>query len=376
MPPEGARKSFALLYAAGRSVYPGLCRLCPLSLPSFVFDAPGSLMKSVLFRLLAAVLALAACVAGALAWFAHRPVALAASPLDFTIEPGSSMRQVARQLVDAGIDVQPVALEVLARVTRRANAIKAGSYEVEAGLTPLTLLAKLTRGDVSQAELAIIEGWSFRQLRAALDRHPDLRHDSAGLSDAELLARIGSTASHPEGLFFPDTYLFSRRSSDLDVLRRAHRHMLQVLDREWAQRAGGLPYKTPYQALTMASIVEKETGQAADRPMVASVFVNRLNSGMLLQTDPTVIYGLGEAFDGNLRKRDLQADTAYNTYTRPGLPPTPIAMPGVAALRAALNPPTTDYLYFVARGDGSSEFSRTLEEHNRAVAQYIRKRNP
>ena len=376
MPPEGARKSFALLYAAGRSVYPGLCRLCPLSLPSFVFDAPGSLMKSVLFRLLAAVLALAACVAGALAWFAHRPVALAASPLDFTIEPGSSMRQVARQLVDAGIDVQPVALEVLARVTRRANAIKAGSYEVEAGLTPLTLLAKLTRGDVSQAELAIIEGWSFRQLRAALDRHPDLRHDSAGLSDAELLARIGSTASHPEGLFFPDTYLFSRRSSDLDVLRRAHRHMLQVLDREWAQRAGGLPYKTPYQALTMASIVEKETGQAADRPMVASVFVNRLNSGMLLQTDPTVIYGLGEAFDGNLRKRDLQADTAYNTYTRPGLPPTPIAMPGVAALRAALNPPATDYLYFVARGDGSSEFSRTLEEHNRAVAQYIRKRNP
>ena len=376
MPPEGARKSFALLYAAGRSVYPGLCRLCPLSLPSFVFDAPGSLMKSVLFRLLAAVLALAACVAGALAWFAHRPVALAASPLDFTIEPGSSMRQVARQLVDAGIDVQPVALEVLARVTRRANAIKAGSYEVEAGLTPLTLLAKLTRGDVSQAELAIIEGWSFRQLRAALDRHPDLRHDSAGLSDAELLARIGSTASHPEGLFFPDTYLFSRRSSDLDVLRRAHRHMLQVLDREWAQRAGGLPYKTPYHALTMASIVEKETGQAADRPMVASVFVNRLNSGMLLQTDPTVIYGLGEAFDGNLRKRDLQADTAYNTYTRPGLPPTPIAMPGVAALRAALNPPATDYLYFVARGDGSSEFSRTLEEHNRAVAQYIRKRNP
>ena len=183
--------------------------------------------------------------------------------------------------------------------------------------------------------------------------------------DAELLARIGSTASHPEGLFFPDTYLFSRRSSDLDVLRRAHRHMLEVLDREWPRRAGGLPYKTPYQALTMASIVEKETGQAADRPMVASVFVNRLKSGMLLQTDPTVIYGLGEAFDGNLRKRDLLADTVYNTYTRPGLPPTPIAMPGMAALRAALNPPATDYLYFVARGDGSSEFSRTLDEQDR-----------
>jgi UPF0755 protein len=261
---------------------------------------------------------------------------------------------------------------VLARVTRQANAIKAGSYEVEAGVTPLALLAKLTRGDVSQAELAIIEGWNFRQLRAALDRHPDLRHDSAGLSDAELLARIGSTASHPEGLFFPDTYLFSRRSSDLDVLRRAHRHMLEVLGWASARRAA---LQDPYQALIMASIVEKETGQAADRPMVASVFVNRC-SGMLLQTDPTVIYGLGEAFDGNLRKRDLLADTPYNTYTRPGLPPTPIAMPGVAALRAALNPPATDYLYFVARGDGSSEFSRTLDEHNRAVAQYIRKRNP
>lgn len=329
-----------------------------------------------MFRLLAALLALAACIAGALAWYAHRPLRLAASPLDFTIEPGSSMRQVARQLVEAGVGVQPEVLVALARITRQANAIKAGSYEVEAGLTPLALLAKLTRGDVSQAELAIIEGWNFRQLRAALDRHPDLRHDSAGLSDAELLARIGSTAGHPEGLFFPDTYLFSRRSSDLDVLRRAHRHMLTVLDREWAQRARGLPYQNPYQALTMASIVEKETGQAADRPLVASVFVNRLNSGMLLQTDPTVIYGLGDAFDGNLRKRDLLADTAYNTYTRPGLPPTPIAMPGVAALRAALNPPATDYLYFVARGDGSSEFSRTLEEHNRAVAQYIRKRNP
>lgn len=373
MPPEGARKSFALLYAAGRSVYPGLCRLCPLSLPSFVFDAPGSLMKSVLFRLLAAVLALAACLAGALAWFAHRPLALAASPLDFTIEPGSSMRQVARQLVDAGIDVQPVALEVLARVTRRANAIKAGSYEVEAGLTPLTLLAKLTRGDVSQAELAIIEGWSFRQLRAALDRHPDLRHDSAGLSDAELLARIGSTASHPEGLFFPDTYLFSRRSSDLDVLRRAHRHMLQVLDREWAQRAGGLPYKTPYQALTMASIVEKETGQAADRPMVASVFVNRLNSGMLLQTDPTVIYGItkGEGVLGRgLRQSELRRETPYNTYVIDGLPPTPIANPGAEAIKAAVNPDQTDFLFFVADGSGGHAFAETLDEHNANVAAW------
>lgn len=333
-------------------------------------------MKRLFFRVfVVALMGVLAAVAG-LAWFAHSPVGLRQSPLDFTIEPGSGMRQVARQLTDAGIDSWPGALVLLARVTRQANGIKAGSYEVEAGVTPLVLLTMLTRGDVSQAELALIEGWNFRQFRAALDRHPDLRHDSAGLSDTELLTRIGADASHPEGQFFPDTYLFSRRSSDLEVLRRAHRQQQKILQREWGKRAEGLPYPTPYEALIIASIVEKETGQAADRPMVASVFINRLRSGMLLQTDPTVIYGIGPAFDGNLRKRDLQTDTPYNTYTRPGLPPTPISMPGVAALRAVLNPPSTEYLYFVARGDGSSAFSRTLAEHNRAVARYIRKQQP
>jgi UPF0755 protein len=196
------------------------------------------------------------------------------------------------------------------------------------------------------------------------------------MTAAEILERIGAAARHPEGMFFPDTYLFARNTSDLDVLRRAYRNQQKMLLREWERRAEGLPYKDPYQALIMASIVEKETGQAADRPMVASVFINRLRAGMLLQTDPTVIYGLGAAFDGNLRKRDLQADTPYNTYTRPGLPPTPIAMPGVPALRAALNPPASNYLYFVARGDGSSAFSRNLDEHNRAVARYIRKSTP
>lgn len=333
-------------------------------------------MKRLIFRLFVLALVGVAGAAGGLAWFAYQPVALRESPLDFTIEPGSSMRQVARQLVEAGIGVEPFLLVGLARVTRQANGIKAGSYEVERGLTPLQLLAKLTRGDVSQAELALIEGWNFRQVRAALDRHPDLRHDSTGLSDAEILQRIGADARHPEGWFYPDTYLFARRSSDLDVLRRAYRNMQAVLEREWPRRADGLPYKTPYDALIMASLVEKETGQAADRPLIASVFINRLRAGMLLQTDPTVIYGLGAGFDGNLRKRDLVADTPYNTYTRPGLPPTPIAMPGTAALRAALNPQASDYLYFVARGDGSSEFSRSLDDHNRAVARYIRKRTP
>ncbi|WP_374245123.1 endolytic transglycosylase MltG [Zoogloea sp.] len=332
-------------------------------------------MKRLIYRCAALALVGLACLAGALAWFAHRPLPLRQSPLDFTVEPGSSMKQVARQLVEAGFDMPPLAIVTLARITRQANAIKAGSYEVVAGVTPLQLLDKLSRGDVSQAELALIEGWNFRQLRAALDRHPDLRHDTAGLSDAALLQKLGVDAAHPEGQFFPDTYLFARRSSDLEVLRRAHANQQKVLGREWARRADGLPYKTPYEALIMASIVEKETGQAADRPMVASVFVNRLRAGMLLQTDPTVIYGLGADFDGNLKKRDLLADTPYNTYTRGGLPPTPIAMPGTAALRAALNPPVTDYLYFVARGDGSSEFSRTLDEHNRAVARYIRKRS-
>lgn len=333
-------------------------------------------MQRLIFRLFVLALVGVAGLAGALAWFAFRPVAIRQNPLDFTIEPGSTMKQVARQLVDAGIDVEPFALVTLARLTRQANGIKAGSYEVEAGITPLRLLSKLTRGDVTQAELALIEGWNFRQFRAALDRHPDLRHDTLGLTDAEILERIGAKARHPEGLFYPDTYLFAKRSSDVDLLRRAHQNLQNVLASEWDRRADGLPYRNAYQALIMASIVEKETGQAADRPKVASVFVNRLRSGMLLQTDPTVIYGLGTAFDGDLKKRDLLADTPYNTYTRPGLPPTPIAMPGTAALRAALNPPTTDYLYFVARGDGYSSFSRTLDEHNRAVARYIRKRQP
>lgn len=333
-------------------------------------------MKRLFFRLCAMVLMAVVLAAGGLAWFAQSPVGLRQSPLDFTIEPGSSMRQVARQLVDSGIDVEPLLLVTLSRLTRQANAIKAGSYQIERGVTALQLLDKLSRGDTTQGDVALIEGWSFRQFRAALDRHPDLRHDSAGLSDAQVLERIGARARHPEGLFFPDTYLFARQSSDLDVLRRAYRNQQRFLQREWEKRAEGLPYRDSYEALIMASIVEKETGLATDRPLVASVFVNRLRAGMLLQTDPTVIYGLGTAFDGNLRKRDLLADSAYNTYLRMGLPPTPISMPGIAAMRAALNPQPSDYLYFVARGDGSSAFSRSLEEHNRAVARYIRKPSP
>jgi len=253
-------------------------------------------------------------------------------------------------------------------------------------LTRLDLRGKLERilaiGKRSRQRLLICQSSgsgrrlpnrTFRQFRATLDADLNVRHDTLGLTDSEALARIGATETHPEGLFFPDTYLFAKQSSDVDVLRRAYRAMQRRLTVEWESRDPSVPYRTPYQALIMASIVEKETGQPSDRPLVASVFANRLRVGMLLQTDPTVIYGLGDKFDGNLRKRDLTMDTPYNTYTRAGLPPTPIAMPGLASIQAALHPPVTDRLYFVARGDGSSVFSRTLEEHNRAVAKYQRR---
>jgi UPF0755 protein len=212
-------------------------------------------------------------------------------------------------------------------------------------------------------------------LRAQLATHPDLRHDSAGLSDTELLQRIGATATHPEGRFFPDTYLFARQSSELVLLRRAYQAMERRLAAAWDKRDPAVPYKNSDEALIMASIIEKETGRDADRGKVASVFANRLRIGMRLQTDPTVIYGMGERFDGNLRRNDLDSDSPWNTYTRAGLPPTPIALPGMASLQAALNPPATQFLYFVARGDGSSVFSATLEAHNRAVNQYQRRRS-
>jgi len=250
------------------------------------------------------------------------------------------------------------------------TSIKAGSYEVSRGITLYDLLNKLTRGDVTQSEIALIEGWTFRQMRERLDAHPDLRHDSKGLPDVEIMRLIGAPAQSAEGMFFPDTYLFAKQSRDLDVLLRAYRSMQRHLAREWEARAVGLPYADAYQALIMAAIVEKETGNDQDRPLVAAVFVNRLRQGMLLQTDPSVIYGLGARFDGNLRKRDLQADTPYNTYTRGGLPPTPIAMPGLASLQAALHPAASSAVYFVARGDGGSQFSRTLDEHNQAVNRY------
>lgn len=324
------------------------------------------------FLLLAAMAGLGACAW--FAWFVVTPLSLAASPLEINLESGLGLRQVSRELARAGVDFSPWQFTLLARLMGQAGAIKAGSYEVEKGLTPLTLLAKLTRGDVTQGDVSLIEGWNLRQVRAALDAHPDLRHDSRGLSDAEILKRLGASEPYLEGLLFPDTYLFPKRTSDLEVIARAYRAMQRHLQREWAARDPATPCKTPYEALILASIVEKETGMAADRGKVASVFTNRLRLGMPLQTDPTVIYGMGESFDGNIRKRDLLRDNPFNTYTRAGLPPGPIALPGRAALHAALHPDTTPYLYFVAKGDGSSQFSEDLDAHNRAVARFIRKR--
>ncbi len=308
--------------------------------------------------------------AGYGAWYVATPVGMDRLPLEVEIPRGAGFRTAIEQLDKAGVEVRRYELELLARALGRERRIKAGNYAIAEPLTPIELLDKLTRGDVSQAELRLIEGWTFAQFRAALDASGDLRHDTAGLEDAQVLAQLQAPEAHPEGLFFPDTYLFARGSSDLAVLRRAYRAMQRHLEEEWQAREPNLPYRSPYEALIMASIIEKETGKPGERDLIGGVLVNRLRIGMRLQVDPTIIYGLGSGFDGNLRKKHLLDDGPYNTYTRAGLPPTPIAMPGLASLRSALRPGKTESLYYVSKGDGSSHFSRSLDEHNRAVSKY------
>ena len=326
-------------------------------------------MRSFLKLLLFLSISLVAVVAAAV-WWANTPIELRDASLEFRISSGSSLRSAASQMREAGVDINPDLLALLARWRGVATTIKAGSYAVNSGITPEQLLAKLARGDMTQGESTLVDGWTFAQWRARLDHHPELKHETRDLAEAEIAARLGIEGGRIDGWLFPDTYLFDKQSSDLELFARAHRAMRKKLDGAWNERDQGLPYRNPYEALILASIIEKETGRADDRALVAAVFVNRLRKGMLLQTDPTVIYGLGEKFDGNLRKRDLQADTPYNTYTRSGLPPSPIAMPGAAAIHAALHPADSDALYFVARGDGSSQFSKTLDEHNKAVSKY------
>lgn len=318
------------------------------------------------------LLALALC--GAAAWWLYQPLELGHSPLELEIEHGTTPRGVAQNVVTAGVRTDARLLYWWFRLSGQDRAIKAGNYELESGTTPYSLLQKLASGEESLQSLTLVEGWNWRQVRAALAREASLQHDSASLSDAELMERLGRPGVAPEGRFFPDTYTFAKGSSELALLRRAMHSMNRHLEAVWAQRANDTPLQSPEQALILASIVEKETGLASDRSQIAGVFTNRIRIGMLLQTDPTVIYGMGTSFDGNLRKKDLQTDTPWNTYTRPGLPPTPIAMPGNAALMAAVQPESTKALYFVAKGDGSSYFSASLDEHNRAVQRYQRGR--
>ena len=309
------------------------------------------------------------------AWFAVTPVSLSGQTLGFSILPGSSLRTATRQIVDAGVAMSAWQFNLLARISASDTGIKAGSYEITQGVTPWQILRKTVAGDFARSSIVLIEGWTFRQVREAVQGHQFLRHDIDGLSDREIMQRLGSPdEKSAEGWFFPDTYLFAKGESDIAVLTRAHRAMQGHLESIWKRRPADSPLRTPYETLILASIVEKETGRSEDRTMVAGVFINRLRMGMRLQTDPTVIYGLGAGFDGNLRKRDLVADHPFNTYTRNGLPPSPIAMPGLASLQAVVAPANTNALYFVARGDGSSAFSRTLEEHNRAVAKFQLKR--
>ena len=335
-------------------------------------------MRRVFSSLVIGVLAAAALLLGASLWWLREPMALrlqpGASVVDLEIEPGTSADGVADVVVASGADVPALLLQAWFRFSGQARQIKAGSYELVPGTTPRKLLNMLVRGEETLKSVTLVEGWTFAQVRKALQKAEQLTPDTLALNPENIMEKLGKPGLHPEGRFFPDTYSYAKGSSDLNVLKRAARAMDRRLDAAWSLRSADTPLTSPEQALILASIVEKETGKASDRALIGGVFSNRLRIGMPLQTDPTVIYGLGAQFNGNLRKRDLQADTPYNTYTRGGLPPTPIAMPGRAALLAAVRPEATKALYFVSRGDGSSEFSASLDEHNRAVNKYIKGR--
>lgn len=315
--------------------------------------------------------------AGALIYYySSHPLDISTLPKEFEIRSGSSLRSVSHQLVEEGVLTEPWLFIVLSKILNEAKNIKAGNYLLDKSVTPYELLSMLSKGDVKQNAVTFIEGWTFQDMLRALAKHDDIAHDTAGLQDQEILARLGLDQTSPEGLFFPSTYFFAKGASDMAILRRAHESMARHLADVWGGRMAGLPLKASYEALILASIIEKETGDPRERPLIAAVFVNRLRLGYKLQTDPTVIYGMGPSFDGNLRKRDLLADTPYNTYTRYGLPPTPIAMPGLGSLEAAVHPADSSALYFVAKGDGSHQFSDTLAKHNAAVNRFQRRGRP
>jgi UPF0755 protein len=318
--------------------------------------------------LLVAILA----AGGIAAWFHHfANVKLTIAPTanEFTVKQGASLKLVAKQLAEKGILTEPNSLWLLGRALDKTK-IQAGTYRLDDAITPVELLDKLNAGDVVLAEIRFVEGGTFADMLTVLQANKSVKQTLAGLSRADVWKRIEATEKHPEGLLFPDTYQFAPGTTDVEILKRTYRAMQKKLEEAWAQREADLPYKSPYEVLIMASIIEKETGKAEERPLIASVFINRLRIPMRLQTDPTVIYGIGEKYDGNIRKRDLTTDTPYNTYTRDGLPPTPIAMPGWGSLIAAVKPLQSNKLYFVGKGDGTHHFSASLDEHNRAVSKY------
>ncbi|WP_310646102.1 endolytic transglycosylase MltG [Limnohabitans sp.] len=324
-------------------------------------------------RIFLTLLVLSLLLGAAAGWWVLRPLPLVTPTVDLSIAPQTPVRGIAQAAVEAGIEVQPELLYVLFRLSGQSRKLRAGSYEITQGNTALDVLRKLTRGEESLKAITLIDGWTFRQFRAALDKAEGLKHDTRQLSDSELMEKLGLPDVAPEGRFFPDTYTYGKGTSELHVMQRAANAMVKQLAAAWGQRAGGLQVKTQEQALILASIIEKETGRESDRTTISRVFHNRLAIDMPLQTDPTVIYGLGESFDGNLRRTDLRTDHPWNTYTRKGLPITPIAMPGRNALLAAVKPANSRALYFVARGDGTSEFSVTLDAHNAAVNRYQRR---
>jgi UPF0755 protein len=328
-------------------------------------------MRLLRWLFLLVLLAATAAAAGAW-WWLQNPLPLAADSVEVSIAPGTSPKAVAEKWVQAGVQTPPELLWLFFRASGKAPQMRAGNYSIDRGITPQQLLERMLKGESLMEVVRITEGWTFKQMREALAQAPSLRPTTKAMTDEQIMNALGLPNTPAEGRFFPDTYHYSRGATDLSVLRAAQQMLQKKLDAAWAERAKDVPLKSVDEALILASIVEKETGLEADRTKVASVFNNRLRIGMPLQTDPTVIYGLGAAFDGNLRKKDLQTDTPYNTYTRKGLPPTPIALPGANSIKAALQPAQTKALYFVARGDGSSVFSDNLNDHNRAVNQYQR----
>jgi UPF0755 protein len=328
---------------------------------------------------LSALLFIAVIIAGGILWqryqaFADRSIVLDNKERILSIAPGDGFNDVLKKLraldVKSGSDLE---WKALAQQMKVASRLQVGDYAITSGLSPRSILQRLEDGDIVQQKFTLIDGWNFRDLRKALKQTKHLKHEIDGMNDAEVMAKLGASGMHPEGRFLPETYLYSRGTSDLDILQRSFDAMEEALKNAWKNRDDGLPLQSPEELLTLASIIEKETGNAEERAMISGVFIRRLNIGMRLQTDPTVIYGIGTAYDGNIRKKDLTTDTPYNTYTRDGLPPTPIAMPGIPALEAAAKPAEGDTLFFVARGDGSGRhvFSKNLAEHNAAVRNYL-----